>query len=268
MKFRNMFLAAAFVASASFGMVSHSQAQEGELELLTPGVVKCAFTGSFPPFAFQNSDGSWDGLTIRIFREAANRLDLEIEYVITKWESLLVGLMANNYDILCDTMDITKERQARVLFVDGWAESGGRVLVHEDSGIETNEDVKGKQMGVLIGSTWAELAKPLEPAEIKYYQAESDALQDLANEGFDAMVTDSIAAAWSIEHSGMPLEILPGYLSRVQKGWATTNNRVNLVKAFNAALEEMRADGTYDKLTSELIGYSPAPEEPIRSLDD
>jgi len=268
MKLRNLLLAAAFTASASLGLASQSNAQDGELELLKPGVVSCAFTGSFPPFAFQNADGEWDGLSIRVYREIANRLDLEIDYVITKWESLLVGLIANNYDMLCGTMDITKERQERVLFVDGWAESGARILVHEDSDIESAEDVKGKQMGVLVGSTFAEMAKPLEPANTKYYQAESDAIQDLANKQFDVMVTDSIAAAWSIEKSGLPLKLLPGYISRVQKGWATTKERVNLVKAFNAALEEMHADGTYDELTSDLIGYSPAPENPIRSIDD
>lgn len=236
-----------------------------ELELLEPGVVKCAFSGSFAPFAMQNPDGTWEGLTVEVFREAVERLDLELEYVITKWDSLLVGLFADQYDMLCDTMDITQERQDRVLFVDGWLESGGRLVVHEDSDVQELGDFKGRTMGVLISSTWAELAKELEPGEIKYYQAESDAMRDLADNKIDGMVTDSIAAAYAAENAGMPLRTVPGYLSRIQKGWAAKKDHVNLVAAINGALEEMVADGTYAEITSDIIGYSPHPEEPIQS---
>jgi polar amino acid transport system substrate-binding protein len=238
-----------------------------ELELLQPGTVKCAFTGAFPPFSMQGPDGGWTGLTNEIFDEVANRSGLEVERVVTKWESLLVGLMAGQYDILCDTMDITQERQERVLFVDGWLESGGRLVVHQDSEVGSLEDFKGKTMGVLVSSTWAELAKELEPGDTRYYQAETDTMRDLADKKIDGMVTDSIAAAYAIENSGLPLKIVPGYLSRIQKGWAAQKHQENLVKTLNAALEEMIADGTYAAITSAIIGYSPAPEEPIRSVE-
>jgi polar amino acid transport system substrate-binding protein len=254
-------------AALSFAVLGATtpDANAQELELLEQGKLKCAFTGAFAPFSMQTPDGNWIGLTNEVFAEMAKRTGLEIEHVITKWESLLVGLMAGHYDILCDTMDITKERQERVLFVDGWLESGGRLVVHADSPIESQADFKGKVMGVLVSSTWAELAKGLEPSDTKYYQAESDAFRDLADEKIDGMITDSIAAAYGIENSGLPLKIVPGYLSRIQKGFATQLNRVNLAKALNEALATMIADGTYEKITGAILGYSPAPEEPIKS---
>lgn len=261
-------LGAAAGLAAALAAAPGDDARAQELELIEPGVLKCAFTGAFPPFSMQTEDGKWHGLTNEVFAEMASRAGLEIDYVITKWESLLVGLMAGQYDILCDTMDITKERQERVLFVDGWLESGGRLVVHADSPIESQEDFKGKTMGVLVSSTWAELAKGLEPGDTKYYQAETDTMRDLADQKIDGMVTDSIAAAYAIENSGLPLKIVPGYLSRIQKGWAAQTHQVNLVAALNEALASMVEDGTYAEITSDIIGYSPAPEEPIRSLDD
>ncbi len=250
--------------AVAFG-VSHAAGAQ-EYELLEPGVVKCAFSGSYAPFAMQDPQGNWSGLAIEVYREAVNRTGLEIEYVITKWESLLVGLFANKYDMLCDTMDITKERQERVLFVDGWLESGGRLVVHSDSDIQTLEGFKGKTMGVLVASTWAELAKPLGPGETKYYQTEADAFRDVTNKKVDGMITDSIAAAWAIEKSGLPLRIVPGYLSRIQKGFAAKKDHPNLVRAINEKLAEMVEDGTYERITTKLIGYSPAPEKPIRTM--
>ncbi len=256
------------VAAASvvvMGLQAASTAQAQDYKLIEPGTITCAFTGSFAPFSMQTPDGKWYGLTNEVFREMVKRVGLELKYVITKWDSLLVGLMADQYDILCDTMDITKERQARVLFVDGWIESGGRLVVHKDSSITSFEQFKGKTMGVLVSSTWAELAKELQPGETKYYQAESDAMRDLADNKIDGMVTDSIAAAWAAEHAKMPLRTVDGYLSRIQKGWAAKKDRVELVKALNKALSDMIADGTYASMTTALIGYSPAPAEPIRS---
>ena len=264
MKIKNRLKRFAIIGALAL-LTSHSvQAQEPEL--LEPGTLTCAFSGAYAPFAMQAADGSWSGLAIEVFREAVNRTGLKLEYVITKWESLLVGLFANKYDMLCDTMDITKERQGRVLFVDGWLESGGRLVVHKDSAINSLAEFEGKTMGVLVASTWAELAKPLKPGETKYYPTESDAFLDVTNKKVDGMITDSIAAAWAIEKSGLPLRIVPGYLSRIQKGFAAKKDHPNLVKAINAALAEMVEDGTYAKITSNLIGYSPTPESPTRSM--
>ena len=257
-------LAAAAVISLGVGASTGTGAEE--LELLESGVLKCAFSGSYAPFATQDPQGNWSGLAIEVFREAVDRVGLDIEYVITKWESLLVGLFANKYDMLCDTMDITKERQERVLFVDGWLESGGRLVVHRESDVATFDDFKGKTMGVLVASTWAELAKPLGPGETKYYQTEADAFRDVTNRKVDGMITDSIAAAWAIEKSGLPLKIVPGYLSRIQKGFAAKKDHPNLIRAINEELAEVVADGTYERITSKLIGYSPAPEQPIRTM--
>ena len=255
-----------FAVISALALLTNYSAQAQEPELLKPGTLTCAFSGAYAPFAIQAADGTWSGLAIEVFREAVDRTGLKLEYVITKWESLLVGLFANKYDMLCDTMDITKERQGRVLFVDGWLESGGRLVVHKDSTINSLGDFEGKTMGVLVASTWAELAKPLKPGETKYYPTESDAFLDVKNKKVDGMITDSIAAAWAIEKSGLPLRIVPGYLSRIQKGFAAKKDHPNLIKAINSALSEMVEDGTYAKITSNIIGYSPTPESPTRSM--
>lgn len=38
------------------------------------------------------------------------------------------------------------------------------------------------------------------------------------------------------------------------------------MKAVNKAIADMIADGTYATLTTELVGYSPAPKDPIKSI--
>ena len=260
------------IASAVFGLVlgaslgaTSGTAMAADYELLVPGELSVATEGTYPPFSMQDAKGNLDGLEIRVMKEIASRLGLKYKPVLIKWDSILVGLFSEQYDIISAAMDITAERQKKVLFSNGWLESGGRFVVHKDSDATKAADVKGKKVGVLVASTWAELAKKAGAEEVKVYKAEADAIQDLVNRNIDGVITDSIAAAYAIQNKNLPLKLTEGYLSTVQKGFPVKKDRVNLMKGINKALADMIADGTYAKLTSGLIGYSPAPKEPIPS---
>jgi polar amino acid transport system substrate-binding protein len=236
-----------------------------QLELIKPGELSAATEGTFPPFSMSDSSGKLDGLEIRVMREIAFRLNLEYKPVILKWESMLVGLEAGQYDVTSTAMDITQERQKAVTFVDGWLESGGRLIVRRDSPIADPADVKGLTVGVLVASTWVKLAEGLGVKEIKQYKAETDGIQDLVAGNIDSVVTDAIAGAYAIKTSQLPLKMLDQPLSTVQKGFAVKKGKPNLVRAMNKALTDMVADGTYEHLTKELVGFDPTPKLAIRS---
>lgn len=257
-------LAAALVGGLFANALTSAPAGAADFELVRPGKLLVATEGTYPPFSMRSPDGQLDGLEIRVSKEVAKRLGLEYEPVVIKWEALLVGLAADQYDYASAAMDITAERQKQVTFADGWLESGGRIVTKKDSPIKSPADIKGKTVGVLVSSTWQKLAEE-RGATAKAYKAEADALQDLVNGNIDAVITDSIAAAYAIEASKLPLVLVDEYLSHIQKGFPFKKGKPNLVKAVNKALADMIADGTYAKLTTPLIGYSPAPKDPIKS---
>jgi polar amino acid transport system substrate-binding protein len=116
-----------------------------------------------------------------------------------------------------------------------------------------------------VSSTYAVLAEE-HGAVVKSYKSESDTIQDLANHNVDAVITDSITGAYLIKHVGLPVTMTDDYLSHIQKGFAFKKGKPALVAAINKALADMKADGTYAKLTTDMIGYDPAPKEPVRSL--
>lgn len=252
------------IAAAALGALVAQPATAQELELIQPGKLLIATEGTYPPFSMRAPDGTLAGLEIGVGKEIAKRLNLEYTPVIIKWESLLVGLEAGQYDFASDAMDITEARQKQVTFADGWLESGGRVVTKKGSDIKTSADIKGRNVGVLVASTWQKLAEE-RGATVKSYKAESDALQDLVNGNIDAVITDSIAAAYAIQESHLPLTMTEDYVSHVQKGFPFKKGKPNLVKAVNKALADMIADGTYAKLTTPIVGYSPAPKDPIRT---
>ncbi len=261
MKFKMMIATAAAVASLMMSTVVHSS----DLELLEQGKLMVATEGTYAPFSMRAPDGKLDGLEIRVMTEIAKRLDLEYTPVLIKWDSLLVGLAANQYDVISAAMDITEARQKQVTFSNGWLESGGRVVVGKDSTITSADELKGKTVGALVSSSWTKIAEE-KGASVNGYKAESDAMQDLVNGNVDAVITDSIAAAYAIKSANMPLKMTDDYASHVQKGFAFKMGKPHLVEAVNKALSDMVSDGTYAKLTSDLVGFDPTPKDPIKTI--
>jgi polar amino acid transport system substrate-binding protein len=255
-------LALAFVA-LSLSPLGRASAED--LKLLQPGTLQVATEGTYPPFSMQSPDGGVDGLEIRVMKEISKRIGVEYKPVLIKWDSLLVGLMADQFDVISAAMDITEERQKQVLFSDGWLESGGRIVTLKDSPIKSAADLKGRPVGALIASNWFKVAQE-KGSNVKGYKSESDGLQDLVNGNVDAVITDAVAAGYAIKHSNLPLKMTDDYVSHIQKGFAFKKGREPLVTAVNKALADMIADGTYAKITTELIGFDPHPVEPIRSL--
>ncbi|TRB22392.1 transporter substrate-binding domain-containing protein [Rhizobium rhizogenes] len=263
MKFKLFAFAATMLAASAFG---NAPASAAGLELLEPGKLQVATEGTFAPFSMRAPDGSLDGLEIRVMKEVAKRLDLAYTPVLIKWDSLLVGLQADQYDVISASMDITPERQKKVTFANGWLESGGRIIVSKGSPIKSAADLKGKTVGALVSSTFAKIAEE-KGAVVKGYKAEADAMQDLVNGNIDATITDSIAGAYAVKNAHMPLEMTDDYVSHIQKGFAIKKGKPELVKAINKALADMVADGTYAKLTTDLVGFDPAPKDPIKSVE-
>ena len=229
-----------------------------DVELLVPGVLSSATEGTSPPFSLRKPDGQLDGLEMRIMGEICNRLGLRYKPVVIRWDSMLVALLADQYDIVGNAMGITRERQKQVTFCDGWVESGARLVVREDSAIQDSSEVGGKSVGVITASIFVDLAEGW-GAEVKHYKADVEAMQNCVNGRVDAIVLDSIAAAYAIRKSGLPLRWTDELHIPYQLGWAVRMGRPNLVRAVNRTWAAMVADGTVKELFEDLIGYDPSP---------
>ena len=235
-----------------------------ELELLAPGTLTSATEGTYPPYSFRGEGGNLDGLEMRMMGEIAKRLGLVYEPVVIKWESMLIGLASDQYDIVGNAMNITEERQKQVIFCDGWLESGVQLIVHKESPID-NHDLKGKRIGAITASIYVPMIEEW-GGEVVHYNSDMDAMMDAQNGQIDGLVMDSVAAAYVITKSKLPMRLVGAPQSPSQLGWAVKKGKPNLVRAINATRAEMVADGTVKRLFEDLIGFDPSPKEPVRSL--
>lgn len=248
-------------------LTTHARAADA-LELNEPGVLTSAAEGTFAPYSFLNSAGEYDGIGYKAMQDIAARLDLEYNPVVTRWDSLLIGIIANKFDIAGSAMGINAERQEQVYFCDAWVESGSRVFVHKDSPFKSPDEMAGTRIGAIVASIFIPVAEAIvgSDGEVPVYQADVDGMRDVINGNADGVILDSVAGAYAIKESGLPLRPMDRLEQSYQLGWAVNKSKPNLVRAVNEKHWEMVEDGTFAKICEPLIGFDPTPKDPIRSL--
>ena len=260
--------AASAVTLAAPAFLRTQASAAGALELNTDGMLTSAAEGTYAPFSFLNKSGQSDGIGYKTMQEIANRLDLEYNPVVTKWESLLIGVLANKFDVSASAMGINAERQEQVFFCDAWVESGSKLFVHKDSSYQASGDIMGGKVGAIVASIFVPVAERLVGSEgsVPVYQSDAEGMQDLTNGNIDGLILDAVAASYAITESGLPLRGMPNLEQSYQLGWAVNKSKPNLVKAINEKHWEMVADGSFAAICEPLIGFDPTPTDPIRTI--
>jgi ABC-type amino acid transport substrate-binding protein len=81
-------------------------------------------TREVPPFAMKTADGAWTGISIELWRELADALDLEYELREASLHDLLEGVEAGTLDAAAAALTITDERERRFDFTHSFFSSG------------------------------------------------------------------------------------------------------------------------------------------------
>lgn len=223
------------------------------------GVMRVGFEGSYPPFNFLNEQKRFDGFDVDIANEIARRLGVKAEFVATQFEALIGGLDADKWDIVIAQMSITDKRRKQVDFTDPYVVTGGVILTRQDeSGYTTLADLKGKRVGAGSGTTFEDVATRA-GAEVTTYKSVNQYVQDLENKRLDAIVNDRITMGYLIKSKKLPIKISStGLVSRDVIGMAVKKNNPDFIEAVNAALKDMKTDGTYKATYQKWFGIEPA----------
>lgn len=213
----------------------------------------------FPPFEYVGDDGEPDGFDIALIKAIGEKLGREVTIENMEFDSL-VSSIGTRIDGVIAGMTVTDERLEVVDFSDSYYDAVQYVVVLKDSNIATAEDLVGKTIGTQLGTTANFLAEDVEGATSNTYNRSLDAVQDLINGKVDAVIVDKNPALVFAENYADQVVAIDGadfgfepeaYAIALPKG-------SDLVEQVNAALEELKADGTYDALVAEYIGESDA----------
>ena len=248
-------LAAVGLLAASFAA---SPARADDLEKVkSAGALTIAMTGQYPPFNFVNDKNEVVGFDASIGTEIAKRIGVEGKIVTTAWDGIIAGLLANKYDTIVGSMTITPEREKAVDFVGPYYHAGRGVFVAEGSEAKTLEDLKCKTIGVTLGETHEKWARAQGGWDIRTYKGLPELMLELKAGRVDAIVVDNIPVKVAVKESGEKITQLdtPNIEGgAVAIGIAIRKDNPELKAAMQKALDEMMADGTYEKIAMEWVG--------------
>ncbi|HSO58821.1 MAG TPA: transporter substrate-binding domain-containing protein [Paenisporosarcina sp.] len=217
-------------------------------------VIRVGIEGAYPPFNYYNDKNELEGFDVDIANEIASRMGVEVEYVVTPWDSIIGGLLSDKYDVIISSMAITEERKEKVDFTEPYYRTGAQLFALEDSEmVDANTDVKGKNIGVSTGTTFTEKVEEL-GGTAKLYKNDFLAFQDLANGRIDGVITDKAVGSRLILENDYPAKAIGDILYDEVAGITLNKNQEDLLKEISKHIEELDADGTYKEISMKWFG--------------
>lgn len=212
--------------------------------------VLLATEGDYHPFNFIDDDGEIDGLERELGDELCRRAELECEWVLNDWESMISDLVAGEFDAIMAGMSITGKRDETIDFTEPYYPPTPSVyLALAGAG---DEAVQGR-LGAYANTIYSDYFTEQGIAYIEFGD-EDDRLAALLNGDIDAMLVDHAYAVDKLsEYEGRLAVVGPSVLLDRGIGIGVRNNN-DLLAKLNSALASMKSDGSLNDLIRKWVG--------------
>lgn len=220
----------------------------------------------YPPFTSPDASGNWVGWEVDIINAVCAAAEMTCVITPVAWDGIIPSLTAGQIDAIMNSMSITEERMKTIDFSDKYYNTPTVIAAAKGSGITpTAEGLAGKIIGVQVATiheAYVEKHFAATAGEVKVYQTQDEANQDLAAGRIDATQADSIALDEFIASaSGGCCEIVGAVADDTEVlgmgvGVGLRKGEDELKAKFNAGIAKIREDGTYDRITAEYFASS------------
>lgn len=234
-------------------MVAGSAAAEAK------DVLRIGSEGAYPPFNMIDKDGNLQGFDIDIAKALCDEMKVECKFVTQDWDGIIPGLLSKKYDAIVASMSDTPERRKAVAFSNKYYSNMLRFAAPKGTKLAPTADgMKGKTIGAQRATIAAQYAKEHFPgAEVKVYDTQENAWLDLAAGRTDVVLADMLVAyEWLSTPDGADYAFLGEPFDIDDKiSIAVRKQDKDLAKKLNAAIDAIRANGTYQKINAKYFPF-------------
>ncbi|HEY0474028.1 MAG TPA: ABC transporter substrate-binding protein [Kribbella sp.] len=225
-------------------------------------IVGAGFGSGNPPLGFIADDNKTPiGIEVDLAYLVAGALGLKPEIQVTSWENLFLGLDSAKYDAGFSNITVTEKRKQKYDFAtyrkddiafeakkgSSWKVTSGRDVAGKTIAVGSGTN----QEKILVDWNEANIKAGLPAASIKYFNAQTDTYLALTSGRIDAYLGPNPSIAYHVKTGGQTETIgkfsgagptLQGLIA------ATTKKNSGLVRACQAAINAVIADGSYAKV--------------------
>ena len=197
-----------------------------------------------------NDNGEYEGYDVDLINAVAEKAGIEIAFEAMDFDAVISAVATNPNTIGVSGISITDERKLSVDFSEGYINAGLIVVVKKDSGYATVDDLKGKVIGVQMGTTSDFAAEEITgEANTSKYKTFLNAIMELQGNKVDAVIVDKpVGIASRNELKDDALEIVDMGLQADWYGIEVNKENPERLEKINAALKELEAEGFYKTL--------------------
>jgi len=228
----------------------------------------------YPPQEFFDANGDPQGLDVEIGNEIAARLGLKVQFVNSVFDTIIAAVTSGKCDIILSAQNITTDRSKQISQIP-YFEAGQSMVAAKGNpqNINTTMDLCGKSAAAESGTTEADYlagtgdyaGKGLTQActtagkaaiNVVVTQKDTDALQQLQSGKVAVYFADSpVAAYYTVQHPDQ-FQVVGQVLEPIAEGIGVPCGASDCTSAplspvgaaVKAALDSMKADGTYLKI--------------------
>ncbi len=218
----------------------------------------------YPPFASLDSSGTWVGWEIEVIDAVCAAAELDCVLTPVAWDGIIPSLTGQQIDAIMASMSITEERLKTIDFSNPYYNTPAVIVADKSMDIApTPEGLAGKIVGIqasTIHQTYAQ--EYFKDSEIRVYQTQDEANQDLFAGRIDATQADSIAMADFVgSDAGACCEIKGAVANDTAilglgVGAAIRKGDADLQAALNSGIAAILADGTHEAITARFFNTS------------
>ena len=230
---------------------SFKTVEDGKLHMST--------NAAFPPYEMTTDDGGFEGIDVEVADAIAKKLGLELVVDDMGFDAALTAVQTGQSDIAMAGITVREDRLEVMDFSDSYATGVQVVIVNEGSEIQTVDDLEKADMIGCQKATTGYIYCSADPEDDGYgedhvvaYDTGALAVMALVNGQVDCVVIDNEPAkAFVAENPGLTILDTEFAVEDYAIGFAKGNDA--LKNAVNAAMAELKADGTFQDIVDKYI---------------
>ena len=203
------------------------------------------------PFVMADADNRPSGFGIDLVTAIGDKQGFRPNFIPHDFTDMLEDL-GKGADMAVSAISITDERRALVDFTNSHFESSQALLVPEGSTITTVNDLKGKKVAIPEGSVGEDIVPQIQAGNGSIVHSTSiwAAVQQVMRKEVDAAFTDAAPLTYyANNYKDRKLRvIIDPSLPKDYYALAVAKGKPELLKQLNAGIEQVKADGTFDKI--------------------
>lgn len=218
---------------------------------------------TFVPMGFRDKKGKLIGYDVEMAKAAFEKMGLKPKFQVIDWSMKETELNTGHIDAIWNGYTMTPERAKHAAFTKPYHEVNQVLLTKANSGINTPQDMHGKQLGVQSGSVGFDdfnqnpkVLKQYLGTKPVQYDTFDKAINDVKVGRINAVLIDGDYAKYYLahNHSNEPMKLVKINFPPDYDAVGLRKQDKTLREKLNKAIENLHHDGTEARLSKKYFG--------------